>query len=62
MLYSSMVLLTPAAGKDFKFQVRATTDQRTVELRNVVGMLPGQTHKRPAKTWCSRAITTTWAS
>ncbi|OGX84505.1 hypothetical protein BEN47_16280 [Hymenobacter lapidarius] len=40
--YSSVVLMTPAASKDFKFQVRATTDQRTVELRNVVGLLPGR--------------------
>jgi Zn-dependent M28 family amino/carboxypeptidase len=43
--HSAVVMLMPgtavAAGKSLQFEVRGNTEQRVVELRNVVGVLPG---------------------
>ncbi|WP_375433646.1 M20/M25/M40 family metallo-hydrolase [uncultured Hymenobacter sp.] len=48
--FSSVVVLTPAlpAGK-VTFKVAASTTVRTVELRNVVGVLPGKNSARAAE-------------
>ncbi|AHJ97124.1 M20/M25/M40 family metallo-hydrolase [Hymenobacter swuensis] len=40
--FTTLLILAPPAPTPLKFQVAATTTIRTVELRNVVGVLPGK--------------------
>ncbi|RSK44914.1 M20/M25/M40 family metallo-hydrolase [Hymenobacter rigui] len=40
--FTTLLVLAPPAATPLKFQVAATTTIRTVELRNVVGVLPGK--------------------
>ncbi|RFP65627.1 M20/M25/M40 family metallo-hydrolase [Hymenobacter lapidiphilus] len=44
--FSTLLVLGTAPAGPLKFLVTATTDIRTVELRNVVGVLPGLDEKR----------------
>ncbi|MBT9392835.1 M20/M25/M40 family metallo-hydrolase [Hymenobacter sp. NST-14] len=40
--FTTLLVLAPAPVPPLRFQVAATTTIRTVELRNIVGVLPGQ--------------------
>ncbi|WP_345112063.1 M20/M25/M40 family metallo-hydrolase [Hymenobacter algoricola] len=47
--FSSVVVLMPTPNAAVKFRVAANTSIRTIELRNVVGVLPGKDKARAAE-------------
>ena len=60
--FATVVVLATVPEK-FTYRISASTVVRSLDLRNVVGVLPGHDPQRgPRSSWFSRATMTIWAS